>query len=79
MTNLEIKNITYKTIRATRWVFVNGEDVGTIEPTLPPAGKWAFIPSNGYSLISSEPFREIIFGRTISDVKSKLNASIRRI
>jgi len=64
--------VEYKTVRGQRWVFANGKEVGTINPMLSAAGKWAFIPIAGYETISSDPFKEIIYGKTIGDVRRRL-------
>ena len=72
-------NIQYKTIRGTRWVFANGEEVGTIDPMLSAAGKWAFIPLIGYGLERDILFRNILFGRTIGDVRSAIAWQLRRL
>ena len=75
-------NVQFKTIRGTRWVFADGEEVGTINPMLSAAGKWAFIPIDGYErLNSAEPFKEILYGRTIGDVRGSVlrrNITFRR-
>ena len=70
--------LEYKTIRAQRGVFANGKEVGKIETMLSAAGKWAFIPIQGYETISKDPFKEIIWGRTIGDVRSTIAWKLTR-
>ena len=70
--------VEYKTVRGQRWVFANGKEVGKIEPMLSAAGKWAFIPIQGYETISKDPFKEIIWGRTIGDVRKRLEWTLAR-
>ena len=70
--------LEYKTIRSERWVFANGKEVGKIEPMLSAAGKWAFIPLAGYGVKSKDAFKEIIWGKTIGDVKRSLEWKLGR-
>jgi hypothetical protein len=71
--------LEYKTIRGQRWVFANGKEVGKIEPMIPTVlGKWAFIPIAGYETISKDPFKEIIWGKTIGDVRRSLAHKLSR-
>jgi hypothetical protein len=71
--------LQYKTIRGQRWVFANGKEVGTIDPMIPVAGrKWAFIPLAGYGTDSPDPFKEIIYGKTIGDVRRSLGWKVGR-
>ena len=70
--------VEYKKIRGDRWVFANGKEVGKIEPMLSAAGKWAFIPIQGYETISKDPFKEIIWGKTIGDVRRSIARKLTR-
>jgi len=71
--------IQYKTIRSTRWVFANGEEVGTIEPMESAAGKWAFIPLNLYGYVEDRLFQNTFYGRTIGDVRHSIASQVRRL
>jgi len=70
--------LEYKTIRGQRWVFANGKEVGTIDPMLSAAGKWAFRPLAGYEGTRPEAFKEIIWGKTIGDVRRSLAHKLSR-
>jgi hypothetical protein len=70
--------LEYKTIRGQRWVFANGKEVGTIDPMLSAAGKWAFIPLAGYGVKSQDAFKEILWGKTIGDVRRSLEWKLSR-
>jgi hypothetical protein len=70
--------VEYKRIGTNRWVFANGKEVGKIEPMLSAAGKWAFIPIQGYETISKDPFKEIIWGKTIGDVRRSIARKLTR-
>ena len=78
------KKVTYKTIRCDRWVFVDGKEVGIIQPML-GFSKWAFIPDQGFIHDTPveadrpwENFREYIYGRTIGDVRSQISRKLYR-
>ena len=71
--------VEYKKIGTNRWVFANGKEVGKIEPMIPTVlGKWAFIPIAGYETISKDPFKEILYGKTIGDVRRRLAWTLTR-
>jgi hypothetical protein len=71
--------VGYKTVRSIRWVFANGEAVGKIEPMLTAAGKWAFIPIDGYGWERPALFKNILYGNTIGAVRTAISHQVRRL